>query len=556
LKRLAIGAAVLTILAALAASALLVSRPPSSAPAPLPVASHAAPSRLLVLYQHDARGGGTQFTALLTANLLGRFGHVRLGDLDAFQAADAQSADAIFVAPAFGGPRPPQALLDLVRSGRIPVVWMQHGAKWLAETPAEAKRLGWRPGPPAPRAYLQVRYKGQAFLRDPRDQGAIAEVEALDPARARVLAAAVRTDGRETPWAVRSGTLTYVVEAPYAYAVEDDRYLVFADLLFRILAPGAPARHRAMVRIEDVGPEADPARVRRIAEILQEEGVPFSIAVYDSYRDPRGHFHKGQPLAFDLREKPALVRTLKAAQRRGAYLVAHGHTHQFSDQPNPYAGVSGGDYEFFRAALAPDSSFRLLGPLPDDRPQHWRARLADLRQVWRGAGLTQPQVFTTPHYAASLNAYAAMRESFPVRYERVFYFQGEGTGDAPDQTRGYDQYFPFETVDARGDFIVPENMGFGAPRRRPGDFGRSPEELIATARRNLVVQDGFASFFYHWYEDPERLRQIVRGLKALGYTFVTPIDVVAAAPAWMSQGRQLTLPEAGPWERIQARLGL
>ena len=556
MKRLAIGAAVLAILAALAASVFLLSRPQPSAPTPQPAASQAAPASLLVLYQQDSRGGGTHFTAFLTANLLGRFGHVRLGDLDAFRAVDAQGADAVFVAPAFGGARPPQALLDLVRDGRVPVVWMQHGAKWLAETPAEVKRLGWRPGPPAPQDFLQVRYKGQTFLRDRRDQGAIAEVEAIDPARATVLATAVGKDGRETPWAVRAGALTYVVEAPYAYAVEDDRYIVFADLLFRTLAPGAPARRRAMVRIEDVGPEADPARIHRIAEVLHEEGVPFSIAVYDSYRDPKGHFHKGRPLAFDLREKPALVRALKAAQRRGALLVAHGHTHQFSDQPNPYAGVSGGDYEFFRAALAPDASFRLLGPLPDDRPQHWRARLAELRQVWRGAGLTQPQVFTTPHYAASLNAYAAMRETFPVRYERVTYFQGEGTGAAPDQARSYDQYFPFETVDARGDFIVPENMGFGAPRRRPGDFGRSPEELIATARRNLVVQDGFASFFYHWYEDPERLRQIVRGLKALGYTFVTPTQVVAGAPAWMSQGRELTPPESGLWERIQAQLGL
>jgi len=552
-KWLGAGVAIAAVAALLLVLAL---RPGAQSQATHAVAPPSAPpAHLLVLYQDEPKGPGTEFAALMTANLLGRFGVAKIANLDAFRPADAAGQTAVFVLPAFGGARPPQALLDEARAGRVPIVWIQHGAKWLAETPADANRLGWRPLSPAPSDVAQVRYKGQVFIRDRRNRTAVARAEVADASRVEVFATAVATDGSETPWALRSRRLTYVTEAPFAYAVEDDRYVVFGDMLYRILGPTTPERHRAMVRIEDVGPEADPARIRKIAEVLHDEGVPFSIAVYDSYLDPNGHYHQGRPVAFDLGDRPALVRALTAAQARGALLVAHGHTHQYTNQPNPYAGVSGGDYEFFRASLAPDASFRLEGPLPHDSRAHWRARLSDLEAMWRTAGLAPPQVFTTPHYAASLNAYAAMGERFKVRYERVTYFPGESPGHTPDQRRAMDQYYPFETVDQRGDFIVPENMGFGAPRRGAGDFGRTPEELVATARRNLVVQDGFASFFYHWYEDPERLRQTVRGIKALGYTFVTPREVVAAAPAYMRQRRDLRPPETGVVEGLRAKLG-
>ena len=39
---------------------------------------------------------------------------------------------------------------------------------------------------------------------------------------------------------------------------------------------------------------------------------------------------------------------------------------------------------------------------------------------------------------------------------------------------------------------------------------------------NLVVRDGFASFFYHPYYGVEILESIVAGVEAAGYTFVSP----------------------------------
>jgi len=39
-------------------------------------------------------------------------------------------------------------------------------------------------------------------------------------------------------------------------------------------------RHRALIRLEDVGPAADPVQLRQIADLLAARSIPFSVAVY------------------------------------------------------------------------------------------------------------------------------------------------------------------------------------------------------------------------------------------------------------------------------------
>ena len=98
-----------------------------------------------------------------------------------------------------------------------------------------------------------------------------------DPTKATPSATAVRADGTTFPWGVRSGNLTYLGEIPFSYITPNDRYLAFSDLLFDVLAPATAARHRALVRIEDVGPDADPAELRPIADYLSAKNVPFTV---------------------------------------------------------------------------------------------------------------------------------------------------------------------------------------------------------------------------------------------------------------------------------------
>ncbi len=59
----------------------------------------------------------------------------------------------------------------------------------------------------------------------------------------------------------------------------------------------------------------------------------------------------------------------------------------------------------------------------------------------------------------------------------------------------------------------------------PGAPARPVEALLANARANLVVRDGFASFFFHPQFDVAALQAIVAGVRDAGYVFVSPADL-------------------------------
>lgn len=465
----------------------------SVAPAP---SGESAPRRVLILYD-PAPETSSELSAIMAANLAGRFGRADLRPIGRYRARDGDRFDAMLVLP--GGPVPTGLSQDIA-AARRPIVW-----------------IGGR-GEPGARDVVAVRYKGRDFPRDLR-----AAREIAVPSGREVLATAIGVDGRETPWAVRTGNFVQIAEDPFDYMHEDDRYLVFADLLFGLLAPQTPERHRAMVRIDGVGPEANPRRIRALADMLAEEGIPFSIAVHPRYRDPEGVHNGGRAVRLDLGERPQIVQALSHAVSRGGTLVAQGLTHQTGQRRNPRRRVSGGDGEFFAIDLV-DGALAPRGPLPHNSLGYWHARFAEARGVWGDSGLARPILFSAPLQAASAEVYAAAREDHAARYDRSLYFHGEASAGPPDYGRGSRlQFFPYETVDIRGDFVLPENLG--APAE-----GRGEERLIDAAERNLAVRDGFASFAFPWQGEPEALRAIVRGIAALGYRFVGPAELIRDAP--------------------------
>lgn len=463
--------------------------------APAPHGDGAA-RRVLILYD-PAPEGGTELSAIMAANLAGRFGHSQLRPIARYRAGDSERFDAMFVLPA--GPVPPELSADLA-APRRPTMWI-------------AGR-----GSAGARDVVAVRYKGRDY---PRDLRAAREIAA--PSGGEVLATAIGVDSRETPWAVRTGNLFRIAEDPFDYAHEDDRYLVFADLLFGLLAPQTPERHRAMVRIDGVGPETNPRRIRALADLLAGEGIPFSIAVHPRYRDPEGAYNEGRPVRVDLGDRPQVVQALVHAVSRGGTLVAQGLTHQTGQRRNPHRRVSGGDGEFFALDLV-DGVLTPRGPLSRNGLGDWRERFAEAREAWGRSGLARPILFSAPLQVASAEAYDAARADHAARYDRSLYFAGEAGGGTADYRRPWRlQFLPYETVDIRGDFVLPENLGTLAE-------GRGPERLLDSAERNLAVRDGFASFAFPWNGDPEALRATVRGIAALGYRFVAPGEVIAEAP--------------------------
>ncbi|MFL5337419.1 MAG: DUF2334 domain-containing protein, partial [Geminicoccaceae bacterium] len=461
---------------------------------------------------------------MLVANLAGHFGTVKTEPVVAYQAGQiAASSATIYIGSTYDEPLP-VAFLDDVVNATKPVVWTYDNIWQLNSRVADfGTRYGFSPWIFDFSSVSEVRYKGTSVSRSLLNQSGIMSYSAFDPTKAKDLADAVRPDGTTFPWAVRSGMLTYLGEIPFSYTNESDRAMVFADVLFDALAPTTQVRHRALVRIEDVGPDADPTELRAVADYLSSQGVPFSFGVYPSFRNPLGESrrNKGLPISLEMKDSRGVRDAIQYMINKGGTMVMHGWTHQYSNVRNPYDGISGDDFEFFRAHVdAATDDVVYDGPVAEDS-QAWAAgRIANSFTAFSAAGLPAPTIFEFPHYAGSYADYQAVKARFKVRYERGLYFKGTLTGGPIDSTKYVGQFFPYPVTDVYGSKVLPENLGNVELQEFNNHPPRFPADIVASAKQNLVVRDGFASFFYHPYLGTSYLQQIVPQIKSLGYTFV------------------------------------
>jgi uncharacterized protein YdaL len=491
--------------------------------------------RTLVLYDSAADSAAAPVSGevygVQVANLVSHGSAFELRPVGSYRPGEMAGFSAVvYVGHSMSGQLPDGFLAD-VRSGRTSVLWLGYGAEQLsAGAPGYPAAIGWWPVGRVKQPVVGVSYKGVQLGRDER-AGPPARIKVTDKSKVEVLAEGVQPDAGRIPWAVRSGTLTYVSEVPFTYVGGSDRYLAAADLIRALVSP--PRRSpRALVRLEDVGPTADPAQLKQIADRLHRRGVPFTIGVYPRYRDPMGAFSGGVAVDLRLTDRPEVVDALRYMIDRGGSIVLHGYTHQHGEKPNPYNGVSGEDYEFYRARLGKDRVVELLGPVRGDSVQWANVRFADARGELERAGLPDSHMFEFPHYTASAADYQAATGTFGVRYDRGSYFPGWcspecGGGTVPVDPAGiYTQTFPYLVRDVYGAVVVPENLGYIAHSSDPAELRRRVGELVSAARTFRVVDDGIASFFYHPYLGAEPLGRLVDGIQAAGYRFVTAAEVL------------------------------
>jgi uncharacterized protein YdaL len=497
----------------------------AAAPAALTPSPQAAANGALVLYDStNTYGWLGELYGQQSANLVSHFGNYKAMPVVRYTAGlMAQYSAVVYVGSTYDEPLPAAFLADVLATTQ-PVLWMGSNIWQLTNaSPTFAATYGWNWTGYDFAAVNAVTYKGQTLDRDGvNNQSGIMGVAVTDPAKATVLAQSVRADGTTFPWATRARNLTYVGEVPYAYQGMSDRYLIASDLLFDALAPTTPARHRAMVRIEDVGPDADPAELRAVADTLSSLRVPFSFAVYPLYKDPLGALNNGVPVTRRLRDVPAVVSAIRYMTSKGGTMLDHGYTHQFGAVANPYDGVSANDFEFYKAHVDAADNVVLDGPVPGDSQAWATGRLTSAAAEFTAAGLPVPTIWEFPHYAASVADYRAVAARFSTRYERTLYFGGLLSGGTIDHSRVNGQFFPYVVKDLYGTKVLPENIGNIEPEPYNHHPARLPADLVASAKANLVVRDGFASFFYHPYLGTTSLRQTVTGIQALGYTFVAP----------------------------------
>ena len=514
----------------------------------------------LVLYDSTNTWGYLgQLYAMAAGNLASHFGQVTAEPVASYVAGQVSNYTAtIYIGSTYDEPLP-VAFLNDVLSTTHPVIWAADniwqltGAVGGSADTAFIAKYGWDPS----QSYFDttdnpvtISYRGQTFTRNGANGATILAPDITSPAAVTVLGTANCTDstgaavacapiaqatGTSFPWAIRSANLTYVGEVPFSYISETDRYVAFSDLLFPALAPTAAPSHRALVRLEDVDPTADPAALRQFADYLYSQHVPFSVGVIPEYTDPKGYYNGGKKQTITLAQEPALVSALKYMQSKGGTIIEHGFTHQYSNIANPYNGVTGDDAEFYRAQCSvtqqPPYSFDTpcqntdyivwTGPLPGDSSSWAAGRVQAGRSLFGKAGLSQPAIWETPHYFASAADYAGIGTIYSTRYEREIFPSGL-LGGSLDYGHIFGQFFPYVVHDAYGEKVIPENLGNYEPVETNNNPPRLPADIIHNAQVNLAVTQGVASFFFHPTYPLSDLQQIVAGIKGLGYTFVSP----------------------------------
>jgi uncharacterized protein YdaL len=489
----------------------------------------AGTAKTLILYDTtNTYGWLGEVYATQTANLSSHFGSWAAEPVSAYKSGDLNAYTAvIYIGSTYDEPIPATFLADVTATTKS-VTWIYDNIWELTNSTAGfAAKYGFTSGLFDYSDVSEVDYKGTALTRDTTDKSGIMNLQITDPAKVTTVATAVRPDGTTFPWAVRSGNFTYVGEIPYAYVTSDDRYLAFSDMLFDVLGSTAAEKHRGLIRIEDVGPDSDPAELKAIADYLSAQRAPFSVAVYPRYRDPKGVQNGGKAQDYTLLSKPKVVAALTYMVAKGGTLIMHGYTHQYSTVPNPYDGVSANDFEFYSAHIDAANNVVYDGPVPVDSAAWAAGRMVSGELVFAAAGLGTPKTFEFPHYAASAVDYAAANTLYAQRYDRGLYFPGVLTGAKPDYTKQFGQFFPYTVRDVYGTVVVPENIGNVEPEPFNNHPPRLPADILASSNRNLAVRDGVASFFYHPYLGTSYLQTLVTGIKAQGYTFVTGASMVA-----------------------------
>lgn len=515
---------------------------PKALLAPADAAADATPTALVLYDTAGPYGQLGELYAMATANLAGHFGAVTAKPVQQYTAGmiDSYSAVIYIGSTYYGGSVPdavPAAFYADASASTKPVVWMganiwnMAGATGVAQF---TQKYGWDPTT----SYYedggsignvtQVTYRGQTLTRTvPAGQdGGVLRPNVLTgpgyPAVTRLAEGLDSSNGHTFGWAVRSSNLTYIGEIPFAYVSETDRVIAIEDLLFDALAPATAERHRAMVRLEDISPDSDPAELRAMADYLYAQNIPYGINVIPVYTDPNGTYNDGVPQTITLAQRPQVVSALKYMLARGAVLMDHGYTHQYGNVANPYNGVTGDDFEFYRAHVDSANNVVHDGPVAEDSSLWAQTRVTGALAQFTLAGLPRPTLWTTPHYAGSAADYKVFSSNFSARLERSLYFAGTLSGAPSDPNRFIGQFFPYVVKDVYGTKVLPENIGNYEPQAYNNHPARLPADLIASAKANLAVRDGVASFFYHPYYAVQPLKDTIDGIRALGYTFVSP----------------------------------
>ncbi len=470
-------------------------------------------NQVLILYDSAGQYGWIGgLHARMLANLMGHFqlGY-QIAPVENYAGGEMNLYRATFyLGTVFGNPLPAAFQQDALSSAR-PICWFKYNLEQIGGLQFESK-TGFRFDSMDWSGYAAINYKGESFAKNQLD-AELGRVTILDPNLASAAATACKTNSEEcVPYVVRARNFWYVADTPFSFISEEDRYIVFSDLLHDILQVTHPESHQAIIRIEDIDPTYPPELLQTVADYLKGADVPFAVSVIPVYNDPLGYYNQGVPEQVRLSQTPGFIGALEYVVAQGGQIVLEGYTHQYDSVVNPFTGVSGDDYEFWRVTTDANTNVVDYLAVPEDSAEWALGRVTTALGELQRAGV--PAVaWQTPHYAASAVDSQVFGTNFPLTLQRALYFDDSG------HVAG--QFFPYPIErDIYGQKIMPENIGNVDPNPWFNYPPRLPADLIRAAKKNLVVRDGWASGYFHAFLDLSYLQEVVEGIRALGYTYV------------------------------------
>jgi adsorption protein B len=497
-----------------------------------PSASFASDQKLACIYYDNIDGyPALEVNPVMLKNLFGHFRDIRteIRGVKDYQTGGMSSCEFIaYMGLVFDAPVGLPFLHDLYLSQK-PILWIGSNIWQLEKHLGRdsfrtkygfnyVKTAGYDTNPRMlstwPDFYRTIAYKGEffnkwlthnanGFLADP-------EIYVTKADGAQVLAKAIHTSSKDQiPYVLRKGNFFFVADKGFSYMHENDRYLVLADILFDFLneAP-EPGKKKAFVRLEDIDPTYPVEVFLNSVKVLTARKIAFGVATIPKFIGSRSGEMAGQQMT--LLESPRMMLALRYVQENRGQILMHGFTHQVSNLPGCPTEDTGDGFEFWDHCQN--------RPVPWDSEEWAQDRLKQGLEILSNANF-QPVAWVTPHYMASPLDSKVFGRTFSRTLQRVMYVP-ESTMDA---RYGISQFFPYTIYkDIYGQWVYPENMGYFSPT----DPMASARQIVAWAKRNLVLRDQWASFFYHPYigNHPDGLNALgyaVDEIQKLGYEFYT-----------------------------------
>jgi cellulose synthase/poly-beta-1,6-N-acetylglucosamine synthase-like glycosyltransferase len=291
----------------------------------------------------------------------------------------------------------------------------------------------------------------------------------------------------------RSVYLFLPLIVPHLYSI-DDYSVVMLDLLHEVLGEHRSVKKQALLRLEDVNSFTyrDPTQLQKVYDFLKETDTRFHIALIPRYVNPLDE------IDITLDSTRRFYHLLKRMIGEGyATPVQHGYTHQIG------TSISGVGFEFWDEEN--------WSPLQNESNDYVVERIIGAQDAMKEVDLPVPDIWETPHYAASELARTEIEKHYPLLYERH-----PKIGALPFAAK----------ID--NNIYIPENLGFVSDGFDESLFGlnQSVDDIEENLRLLHVFRDPVASVFWHPWRDIDELKKIVSMMEDNGYTFVSVYDLL------------------------------